>query len=125
MTNISELVRQNMLQVQLVIAKEDLRIATEHNEWMEQTSAAEVARIFGEFGEHPPTLLDLEFFKLRVFSLEGKQNEQEKCKTSGSDHSSPTGGSGSADQERRDRKSGGEGCPSCGEARGGDTTQGD
>lgn len=49
----------------------DLRIARDHNDWMETTPFDEVARVFAQFGEAPPEMIDLEPIQQRIDRLRG------------------------------------------------------
>lgn len=60
---IQELISEKVQQLKVSLLEQDLRIAEEHNAWMKRTPFNEAARIFSQFGEAPPEVLDTEPLK--------------------------------------------------------------
>jgi hypothetical protein len=68
-----EALEENRRSMFVAMRRGELELAEAHNAWMEATPFDEIARIFGQFGEAPPELFDLEFFRHRLAEAEGKQ----------------------------------------------------
>ncbi|MCK5643820.1 MAG: hypothetical protein KAJ19_23675 [Gammaproteobacteria bacterium] len=61
--------RSELLSMKLAFLKDSLAIVEEHNEWMRTTPHEEVKRIFKQYGEPVPTLIDPADLKRRIVEL--------------------------------------------------------